>query len=54
MDLKIKLKLKGIEAKKKAIDLHPKLAIGMFVFFALGAFGGITSLVTQNKPIFER
>lgn len=34
--------------------LHPtQLAIGMSIFFALGATGGIISLVTQGKPIFE-
>lgn len=38
-----------------AKDLHPKLLAGMFFFFAAGALGGITSLVTTgDKPIFER
>jgi hypothetical protein len=37
----------------KAKDLHPKLALGMFIFFALGATGGMMSLIMQNKPIFE-
>lgn len=41
-------------AVQKAKDAHPKLAIGMSVFFALGALGGITSLIMQGKPIFER
>ncbi|XP_068640652.1 uncharacterized protein [Aristolochia californica] len=41
------------EEKAKAKDLHPKLLGGMFFFFALGATGGITSLLTQDKPIFE-
>uniref|UniRef100_A0A2P2JT34 Uncharacterized protein n=1 Tax=Rhizophora mucronata TaxID=61149 RepID=A0A2P2JT34_RHIMU len=42
------------EEKAKAKDLHPKLLGGMFFFFALGATGGITSLLTSDKPIFER
>ncbi|XP_059646828.1 uncharacterized protein LOC132293385 [Cornus florida] len=39
--------------KAKAKDLHPKLLGGMFFFFALGATGGITALLTSDKPIFE-
>lgn len=42
-----------VEEKAKATDLHPKLLGGMFFFFALGATGGITSLLTSDKPIFE-
>ncbi|KAF3441817.1 hypothetical protein FNV43_RR15732 [Rhamnella rubrinervis] len=42
-----------VEEKAKAKDLHPKLLGGMFFFFALGATGGITSLLTSGKPIFE-
>jgi hypothetical protein len=42
------------EEKAKAKDLHPKLLAGMFFFFALGATGGITALLTSDKPIFER
>lgn len=42
------------EEKVNAKDLHPKLLGGMFFFFALGATGGITSLLTSDKPIFER
>ncbi|GMN39228.1 hypothetical protein TIFTF001_008460 [Ficus carica] len=42
-----------LEEKAKAKDLHPKLLGGMFFFFALGATGGITSLLTSDKPIFE-
>ncbi|XP_057983277.1 uncharacterized protein LOC131168092 isoform X2 [Malania oleifera] len=42
-----------IEEKANAKDLHPKLLGGMFFFFALGATGGITSLLTSDKPIFE-
>nr|XP_029119764.1 uncharacterized protein LOC105042947 isoform X2 [Elaeis guineensis] len=41
------------DEKAKAKDLHPKLLGGMFFFFALGATGGITALLTSNKPIFE-
>ncbi|KAG5553627.1 hypothetical protein RHGRI_011501 [Rhododendron griersonianum] len=43
-----------VEEKAKAKDLHPKLLAGMFFFFALGATGGVTSLLTSDKPIFER
>ncbi|KAG8095859.1 hypothetical protein GUJ93_ZPchr0013g35986 [Zizania palustris] len=42
------------EEKAKAKDLHPKLLAGLFFFFALGATGGITALLTSDKPIFER
>ncbi|XP_011006623.1 PREDICTED: uncharacterized protein LOC105112586 [Populus euphratica] len=42
-----------VEEKAKAKDLHPKLLGGMFFFFALGATGGITSLLTSDKTIFE-
>ncbi|XP_042476153.1 uncharacterized protein LOC122057877 [Macadamia integrifolia] len=42
-----------VEEKAKAKDLHPKLLAGMFFFFALGATGGVTSLLTSNRPIFE-
>ena len=38
----------------KARDLHPKLALGMTIFFALGALGGVESLIMQGKPIFSR
>ncbi|XP_078155644.1 translation initiation factor [Carex rostrata] len=44
---------KDPEEKAKAKDLHPKLLAGMFFFFALGATGGITALLTSDKPIFE-
>ncbi|RVW12977.1 hypothetical protein CK203_095219 [Vitis vinifera] len=43
-----------VEEKAKAKDLHPKLLAGMFFFFALGATGGVTSLLTSDRPIFER
>lgn len=36
-----------------AKDMHPKLSLGMTVFFALGAIGGMLSLIMQGKPIFE-
>ncbi|BAF10817.1 uncharacterized LOC4331552 [Oryza sativa Japonica Group] len=41
------------EEKAKAKDLHPKLLAGMFFFFAAGATGGVTALLTSDKPIFE-
>jgi hypothetical protein len=41
------------EALEKARDLHPKLAAGALVFFALGASGGVLSLLMQGKPILE-
>lgn len=41
------------EEKAKAKDLHPKLLGGMFFFFAAGATGGVTALLTSGKPIFE-
>ncbi|GIM03209.1 hypothetical protein Vretimale_8007 [Volvox reticuliferus] len=37
----------------KAKEAHPKIAAGMFIFFALGAVGGMMSLIMQGKPIFE-
>jgi hypothetical protein len=37
----------------KAKDLHPKLSLGMTIFFSLGAVGGLTSLVMQGKPLFQ-
>ncbi|KAJ8426319.1 hypothetical protein Cgig2_011751 [Carnegiea gigantea] len=42
-----------LEEKVKAKNLHPKLMAGMFFFFALGATGGVTSLLTSDRPIFE-
>ncbi|KGN48192.1 uncharacterized protein LOC101222568 [Cucumis sativus] len=42
-----------VEEKAYAKDLHPKLLGGMFFFFALGATGGVTSLLTSDKPILE-
>ncbi|KAJ6835186.1 uncharacterized protein M6B38_325400 [Iris pallida] len=41
------------EEKAMAKDLHPKLLGGMFFFFALGATGGVTALLTSGKPILE-
>ncbi|XP_050228607.1 uncharacterized protein LOC126677846 [Mercurialis annua] len=43
----------NMEEKAMAKDLHPKLLGGMFFFFALGATGGIISLLTSDKPILE-
>lgn len=37
----------------KAKELHPKLAVGMAFFFALGAVGGLMSLTMQGKPILS-
>ncbi|KAL1820099.1 hypothetical protein ACET3Z_014968 [Daucus carota] len=42
-----------MDEKAMAKDLHPKLLAGMFFFFALGATGGVTALLTSDKPIFE-
>ncbi|XP_028556343.1 uncharacterized protein LOC110106352 isoform X2 [Dendrobium catenatum] len=44
---------KNAEEKAMAKNLHPKLLIGMFFFFALGSTGGITALLTSDKPILE-
>ena len=33
--------------------LHPQLTIGMTIFFALGAVGGMTSLIMQGQPLFK-
>lgn len=42
-----------VDEKAMAKDLHPKLLAGMFFFFALGATGGVTSLLTSDRPILE-
>ncbi|XP_071701370.1 uncharacterized protein [Rutidosis leptorrhynchoides] len=42
-----------VDEKAMAKDLHPKLLAGMFFFFALGATGGIISLLTSDRPILE-
>lgn len=44
---------KDVKVKQAAMDSHPKLAGGMAIFFALGALGGMTSLLMQGKNIFE-
>jgi len=38
---------------EKAKDMHPKLAGGMTFFFALGALGGMMSLLMQGKDIMS-
>ncbi|KAH0925316.1 hypothetical protein HID58_017572 [Brassica napus] len=43
-----------IRGEGKGERFAPKLLAGMFFFFSLGATGGITSLLTSDKPIFER
>lgn len=42
-----------IKLKQKAMDLHPKLAGGMAIFFALGAMGGMMSLLMQKQDPFH-
>lgn len=37
----------------KAQDLHPKLAIGMTIFFALGGLGGSMSMLMQGKDLWS-
>jgi hypothetical protein len=37
----------------RAKQLHPKLTLGMTVFFSLGAVGGVMSLIMQGRPIFQ-
>ncbi|CAI5475840.1 unnamed protein product [Closterium sp. Yama58-4] len=41
------------EAKEAARAAHPPIMAFMFLFFAIGATGGLTSLVTTGRPIFE-
>ncbi|CAI5457702.1 unnamed protein product [Closterium sp. Yama58-4] len=41
------------EAKEAARAAHPPIMGFMFLFFAIGATGGLTSLVTTGRPIFE-
>ena len=38
---------------EKAKDMHPKLVGGMAAFFAVGALGGMMSLLMQGKDIFS-
>jgi hypothetical protein len=38
----------------KAKEQHPKLALFMTLFFAIGAFGGMGSLTSQGVPILAR
>ncbi len=41
-------------AVSKARSQHPKLAIAMGVFFAVGAFGGMGSVTAQGQPLLAR
>ena len=41
-------------AVSKARDQHPKLAVAMGVFFAIGAFGGMGSVIAQGQPLLAR
>lgn len=43
----------NVEMRRKAMDLHPKLAGGMAVFFLLGSMGGMMSLLMQNENPFH-
>jgi Protein of unknown function (DUF4079) len=43
----------GASAVAYARKMHPKIAIGMTVFFTLGALGGVTSLMVQGRPPFQ-
>ena len=38
----------------KAKDSHPKVAGAMAVFFSIGAFGGMGSMLTQQQPLLSR
>ena len=41
-------------AVSKARSQHPKLAIAMGLFFAIGAFGGMGSVIAQGQPLLAR
>jgi len=41
-------------AVSKARSQHPKLALAMTLFFAIGAFGGMGSIIEQGKPLLSR
>lgn len=41
------------DATEEKAKLHASLMAGMFVFFALGATGGVMSLIMQGKPLLE-
>ncbi|KAL4592145.1 hypothetical protein LXL04_005131 [Taraxacum kok-saghyz] len=51
--LGFRIRFSDDDEKAMAKDLHPKLLAGMFFFFALGATGGVTSLLTSDRPILE-
>jgi hypothetical protein len=42
-----------VKVRQKAMDMHPKLAGGMTAFFALGAMGGMMSLLMQHENPFH-
>ena len=39
---------------QKAKDSHPKIAGAMALFFAIGAFGGMGSMLTQQQSLLSR
>ena len=41
-------------AVSKARDRHPKVALAMTLFFAIGAFGGMGSIIAQGQPLLSR
>ena len=41
-------------AVAKARNQHPKLALAMSLFFAIGAFGGMGSIIAQTQPLLSR
>ena len=43
----------NVEMRRKAMDMHPKLAAGMTIFFFLGSMGGMMSLLMQNENPFH-
>lgn len=43
----------NVKVKQQAMDMHPKLAGGMAIFFALGSMGGMMSLLMQGQEPFS-